>query len=104
MLIMYKVVCGSLWPCMTICLVDLSYIVTLFSLKTAIQLLSQRVPIDMRGFCRPGNMCAWCALCGSLCCWSNAMWDDVMISPFGILIGIGWVAVCLFVHGVVGVM
>ena len=32
------------------------------------------------------------------------MWDDVMISPFGILIGIGWVAVFLFVHGVVGVM
>ena len=32
------------------------------------------------------------------------MWDDVMISPFGILIGIVWVDVCLFVHGVVGVM
>ena len=32
------------------------------------------------------------------------MWDDVMISPFSILIGIDWVAVCLFVHGVVGVM
>ena len=32
------------------------------------------------------------------------MWDNVMISPFGILIGIGWVAVCLFLHGVVGVM
>ena len=32
------------------------------------------------------------------------MWDDVMISPFGILIGIIWVAVCLFLHGVVGVM
>ena len=32
------------------------------------------------------------------------MWDDVMISPFGILIGIGLVAVCLFLNGVVGVM
>ena len=52
------------------------------------------VPIDMRVFCRPGRLC-W----GSI-----AMWDDVMISPFGILIGISWVAVCLFVHGVVGVM
>ena len=104
MLIMYNVVFGSLWPCMTICLVYLSYIVTLFSSKTAIQLLSQRVPIDMRGFCRPGNMCAWRALCGRLCCGSSAMWDNVMIYPFVILIGIGWVAVCLFVHAVVGVM
>ena len=34
----------------------------------------------------------------------SVMWDDVMISPFGIFIGIGWVDVCLFVHGVVGVM
>ena len=104
MLIMYNVVFGSLWPCMTICIVDFSLIVTLFSSKIAIQLLSQRVPIDMRGFCRPVNMCAWSALSGRLCCGSSAMWDDVMISPFGILIGIGWDAVCLFVHGVVGVM
>ena len=101
MLIMYKVVFGSLWPCMTICLVE---IVILFSSKTTIQLLSQRVPIDMRDFCRPRNMCAWRALSGRLCCGSSAMWDDVMISPLGILIGIGWVVVCLFVHGVVGVM
>ena len=50
MLIMYKVVFGSLWPCMTICLVNLSLIVTLFSSKIAIQLLSQSVPIDMRDF------------------------------------------------------
>ena len=50
MLIMYKGLFGSLWPYMTICLVHLSYIVTLFSSKTAIQLLSQSVPIDMRGF------------------------------------------------------
>ena len=77
---------------------------TLFSSKTTIQLLSHSVPIDMRGFCRPGNMCAWRALSGRLCCGSSAMWDYVMISQFGILIGIGWVAVCLFVHGVVGVM
>ena len=49
-------------------------------------------------------MCAWRALSGRLCCGSSVMWDDVMISPFGILIGIGWVAVCLFVHGVVGVI
>ena len=77
---------------------------TLFSSKTAIQLLSQRVPIDMRGFCRPGNMCAWRALSGRLCWGSSEMWDNVMISPFGILIGIGWVSVCLFVHVVVGVI
>ena len=32
------------------------------------------------------------------------MWDDVIISPFGILLGIGWVAVYLFVHGIFGVM
>ena len=89
---------------MTICLVGLSYIVTLFSSKTAIQLLSQSVTIDMRGFCGPGNMCAWRALSGKLCWGNSVMWYDVMISPFGVLIGIGWVAVCLFVHGVVGVI
>ena len=77
---------------------------TLFSSKTVIQLLSQSVPIDMRGFYRPGNMCAWRALSGRLCWGSSAMWENVMISTFGILIGIGWVAVCLFMHGVVGVM
>ena len=71
---------------------------------TVIQLLSHSVPIYMRGFCRPVNMCTWRALSGRLCWGSSAMWDDVMISPFGILIGIGWVPVCLFVHGVVGVM
>ena len=49
-------------------------------------------------------MCNLRALSGRLCCGSNPMWDDVMISPFGILIGIGLFAVCLFVHGVVGVM
>ena len=49
-------------------------------------------------------MCALRALSGSLCWESSAMWDDVMISPFGILIGIGWVDVYLFVHDVVGVM
>ena len=49
-------------------------------------------------------MCALHAFSGRLCCGSNAMWVDVMISPFGILIGIGSFAVCLSVHGVVGVM
>ena len=104
MLIVYNVVFGSLWPCMTICLVVFSYIVTLFSSKTVIQLLSHSVPIDMRGFCRPGNMCALCALSGRLCWGISATWDDLMIYPFGILIGIGWVPVCLLVHSVVGVM
>ena len=32
------------------------------------------------------------------------MLDNVMISPFVILIGISLFAVCLFVHGVVGVI
>ena len=72
--------------------------------ESLIQLLSQSMSIDMRGFCRPGNMCAWLTLSGKLCWGISAMWDDMMISPFYILIGIGWVAVCLFVHGVVGVM
>ena len=104
MLIMYNVVFGYLWPCMTICLVVFSYIVTLLLSKTPIQLVSQRVPIDMRGFCRPGQMCALRFLSGRLCCGSNYTCVDVMISPFGILIGIGLFAVCLFVHGVVVVM
>ena len=77
---------------------------TLFSSKTAIQLLSQRVLIDMRVFCRPVKMCALRALSGRLWCGSNAKWVDVMISPFGISIGIGLFAVCLSIHGVVGVM
>ena len=77
---------------------------TLFSSKTAIQLLSQSEPIDVRFFFRPGNMCALRALSGRLCCGSNYMWGDVMISPFGILIVIGCIAAFLFVHGVVGLM
>ena len=44
------------------------------------------------------------ALSGRLCCGSNAMWVDVIISPFGILIGIGLFAICLYVHDVFGVM
>ena len=58
----------------------------------------------MRGFCRPGKMWDLRALSGSLCCGSNAMWVDMMISPFGILIGIGLFAVYLSVHGVIGVI
>ena len=104
MLIVYNLVLGSLCPCMTICLVVLSYIVTRFSSKTAIQLLSQRVPIYMRGYFTPGKVCDLFALSGRLCCGSNATWVDVMISPFGILIGIVFFDVCLSVHGVVGVM
>ena len=49
-------------------------------------------------------MCALRALSGRLCRGSNDMWVDVMISPFGISIGIGLFAVYLSVHGVVGVM
>ena len=52
----------------------------------------------------PGKMCVLRALSGRLCCGSNAMRVDVMISPFGILICIGLFDVCLSVHGVVGVM
>ena len=49
-------------------------------------------------------MCALRALSGRLCCGSNAMWIDVMISLFGILIGIGLFAIYLSTHGVVVVM
>ena len=49
-------------------------------------------------------MCALRALSVRLCCGSNAMWVDVMISPFGILIGIGLFAIRLSTHGVVVVM
>ena len=49
-------------------------------------------------------MCVLRDLSGRLCYASNAMWVDMMISPFGILIGIRLFAICLSVHGVVGVM
>ena len=49
-------------------------------------------------------MCDLRALSGRLCCGSSATLVDVMISPFGILIAIRFFAVCLSVHGVVGVM
>ena len=104
MFIMYNVVIGYLWPCMTIFLVFWSYIVTLFASKTAIQLLSQRVPMDMSGFYRPGKMCVSRALSVRLCFGSNAMWVNVMISPFGILIGIGLFAIRLSMNCVVVVI
>ena len=49
-------------------------------------------------------MCDLRALYGRLCCGSNSMWVDVMIFPFGILIGIGLFAIRLSTHGVVVVM
>ena len=49
-------------------------------------------------------MCALRDFSGRLCCGSNAMWVNVIISPFGTLIGIGLIAICLSTHGVVVVM
>ena len=49
-------------------------------------------------------MCALRALSGRLCCGSNSMWVNVMISPFGIVIGIDFFAILLSTHGVVVVM
>ena len=49
-------------------------------------------------------MCDLRALSGRLCCGSNAMWVDVMISPFSSLVGIGLFSIFLSVHGVVGAM
>ena len=49
-------------------------------------------------------MCALRALSSRLCCGGNVIWVDVMISPFGILFGIGLFAIYLSVHGVVGVI
>ena len=46
-------------------------------------------------------MCALRDLSRRLCCGSNYMWVDVMISSFGILIGIRLFAICLSMHGVV---
>ena len=51
-------------------------------------------------FCMPGKICALRALSGRLCCGSKAMWVDLMISPFKILIGIGLFAIRLSTHGV----
>ena len=49
-------------------------------------------------------MCALRALYGRLCCGSNAMWVSVIISPFGILIGIRLFATRLSTHNVFVVM
>ena len=57
--------------------------------------------MDMSGFWTPGEMCDLRALSGMLCCVSNAMLFNVMISPLGILIGIGLFAIRLSTHGVV---
>ena len=50
------------------------------------------------------KMCSLRALSGRLYCGSNAMWVDVVISPFGILIGIGLFAIRLSTNGVFVVM
>ena len=104
MFIMCNEVIGYLWPCMIIFRVVFLYFVTLSASNTTMSLLSHRLPIDMSDFCRPGKMCALCELSGRLCCGSNAMWVDLMISPFGILIGIGFFAIHLSMHGVFVVM
>ena len=49
-------------------------------------------------------MCALRDFSGRLCCGSNSMWVDVMISPFGILICIILFAICLSTHDVIVVM
>ena len=95
MLIMYKVVAGSRLPCMIVCCICWSTIFTVVALNTAVQLLSQSVPMEINGLFRSGKTCACLARSGRHIFGSNAMWVDVIILPFVILIGIGVVAIVL---------
>ena len=61
MSIMYSVVTGSLLPIITGSLVCLLYTVTRFSSNTAMQSLSHKIPIEMRGLVSLGKMWAFLA-------------------------------------------
>ena len=94
-LIMYKVVAGSRLPCMIVFCVCCSTICMVVVLNTAVQLLSQSVPMEINGLFRSGKMCAFLARSGRHIRGINAVWVDEIIFPFGILILIGVVVIVL---------
>ena len=73
--------------------------VTLPSVKVAMQPLSQKVPMERRAVLRPGKMCAFLAARGMLVQGRSAVGVEVITSPLGILIGRGTATICLLVHG-----
>ena len=95
MSIMYKVVAGSRLLCMIVFCVFWSTIFTVVALNTAVQLLSQSVLMDINGFSRSWGKCACLDQSGRHVYGTNAVWVDVMIFQFIILIGIGAVVIVL---------
>ena len=60
--------------------------------------------MDMRGLVSLGKMCAFLAGSGRFCCGKSAMSVEEIMSPFGILIGIGLYVFCTLTQGVSSVI
>ena len=79
---------GPLPPFIIILFDCLSIIRTLFSSNCAIYPLSQKVPMDRRALSyRPGKICASLAFNARSLFFRRAVWDECIITPFGIFIG-----------------
>ena len=68
------------------------------------QSLSQSMPIEISGCFNFGNTCAFRAALGRFSCGSRAICVEVIIDPSGNVMGMGFLAVCLFTHGVLCVI
>ena len=68
------------------------------------QPLSQRIPIEISGCVNCGKTCAYRTALGRFNCGKRAICVEVIIDPSGNVMGMGFLAVCLFTHGVVCVM
>ena len=72
--------------------------------KTVIKFLSQSVPFEMIGLVRCGNMWERMAASGRFVCGRSAIWVEEMISQVCKVMGMGWYALVLLIHGVLAVM
>ena len=84
--------------------VDLLIIRAHVSSKTAMNPLSQKVPIKNSAlFVRPGKTCASLASIGRFLCGINAVCMEWIISPLGILMGSGTLTIWFCLQGNVAV-
>ena len=72
--------------------------------KTVMQLFSQRFPIEMNGLVRCGKLLAYVTAPGRFVCVRSAIWVEEMISQVCKVMGMGWYALVLLIHGVLAVM